>query len=196
MPRPAHFVLKRSLGLPVVMAGAAGLGLATALPVAAQTAPPQLRAAVMPPINAAPPAMPAAMPPVVAASSARPPQRAASQPAPKVAGAASPGMAASSATARWVALDIGHLPGGGSRSASGVAEHNFNLRFAATLESRLLQQGIAVRRLPSSLSLADRARRAQGAALVVSVHHDSTSPAALARAASASVEQSESVPTA
>lgn len=71
----------------------------------------------------------------------------------------------------WVALDVGHLPGQGSLSASGLVEHNFNLRFAAALEAGLRAKGLQVKRLPTSLSLADRARRAQGAALLVSVHH-------------------------
>ena len=209
MSRTVHFLPQRSFVLPAVLACASGLSLATALPAAAQTAPSAVRLA-------AAPAATAVAPPATAASAARPPQRAASQPAVKAAGPvpgapaapvavpapasaiaarsapaakgaqASPGVAASPAVARWVALDIGHQPGGGSRSASGVAEHNFNLRFAAALESTLQQQGIPVRRLPTSLSLADRARRAHGAALVLSVHHDATSSASPPRAAPAS----------
>ena len=201
-----HFVpcaRKRSFVALAVMASLAGLGMATAMRAAAQTAPP-VRSAVVPPTAAAVPSVPAVAPPAAATSGARPPQRAASQPVPKVAGAsrlpsavgqpasppkpsaASHGMAAGPATARRVALDVGHVPGGGSRSASGVAEHNFNLRFAAALENKLKQQGIAVRRLPTTLSLAERAQRAHGAVLVVSVHHDGTAVAALPRVASAS----------
>ena len=76
------------------------------------------------------------------------------------------------ATAPWVALDAGHRPGEGSRAASGLVEHNFNLRFVALLEADLRQRGLRVVRLPSTLSAADRARRAQGASLLVSIHHE------------------------
>lgn len=156
---------QRTIVVQAVLACVTGLGTATAMPVVAQTAPPT-RSAVVPPIAAAAPPTAAVAPPT------KP-------------GATSPGVAAGPATARWVALDVGHVPGGGSRSASGVAEHNFNLRFAALLEGKLKQQGIAVRRLPTSLSLAERAQRARGAVLVVSIHHDGTTAAAPPRGASA-----------
>lgn len=183
LPRPVSFVL------PAVLAGAAGIGLLAALPVVAQTPPATAVAAVAPAVaaSAARPPQRVAVPPPVNAGTAVPPLKAVATP-PKPAAAAvapPPAVSASAAGPRWVALDIGHVPGGGSRSASGVAEHNFNLRFAAALETRLQQQGLQVRRLPTGLSLADRARRAQGAALVVSVHHDAAVPPAPSRAASA-----------
>ena len=92
-----------------------------------------------------------------------------------------------------VVLDVGHRPGEGSRSASGLAEHNFNLRFASVLEAQLRARGIAVHRLPTRLSLADRAERAgrvAGAGLLVSIHHDTARapaarPAGMGSAASA-----------
>jgi len=196
----------RSFIAQAVLASITALGTATAMPVVAQTAAPPARTAAVPPATAAAPAVSAGAMPAAAASAAKPPQRAASQTAPKVAGvaplppqraaqtsstaksnAAPQGAVTGNAPARWVALDVGHVPGGGSRSASGVAEHNFNLRFAAALEAKLKQQGVSVRRLPTSLSLADRATRAHGAMLVVSVHHDGTSvtPARAASGAAA-----------
>lgn len=183
LPRPVSFVL------PAVMAGVAGIGLCAALPVGAQTLPANAVAAVPSAVAASatrPPQRVAAPPPVNAGTVVPPLKPAATPPKPAaVAVAPSPAASANAAGPRWVALDIGHVPGGGSRSASGVAEHNFNLRFGAALETRLQQQGLQVRRLPTGLSLADRARRAQGAALVVSVHHDAASPPPPLHAASA-----------
>ncbi|MBQ0944035.1 N-acetylmuramoyl-L-alanine amidase [Ideonella sp. 4Y16] len=114
-------------------------------------------------------------------------------PAARIAAVVPPASAPSAQ--RWVALDVGHVPGGGSRSASGAPEHNFNLRFASALEGRLREQGIAVRRLPTSLSLADRAQRARGAVLVVSVHHDAARSAAAPPAAGAGARRAPTVST-
>lgn len=122
--------------------------------------------------------------PVIAATSSVATPAAASAPAaalPAASAATRPRAAqATAATAAAptrlrVALDVGHRPGEGGRSASGLPEHNFNLRFAAALERQLRQQGLDVRRLPTGLSLADRARRAEHAALLLSVHHDARS---------------------
>lgn len=102
--------------------------------------------------------LPATLP--AAPVAAVPPQAAASRPTP-------------TPVKRWVALDVGHRPGEGTRSASGLPEHNFNLAFAAEVERQLGRQGVIARRLPTGLSLADRVQRAQGAMLALSVHHDS-----------------------
>ena len=169
---------------------AAGVLVAAGAAVAAPgVAPP----AAVAPAAASAPAMRAAVPPAAAPRSvlppaARPPSTGAAQPAAAPAIAAQPQPAApatarAAPAGRWVALDAGHRPGEGSRAASGLAEHNFNLRFVAALEAQLQARHIAVRRLPSHLSLADRAQRAQGAALAVSVHHDG---AAAVKAAGAS----------
>lgn len=111
-----------------------------------------------------------------APATARPQAAAAAQPAS--AGSGQPARATPAVPYRplrapvWVALDVGHRPGEGSPSASGLPEFNFNLAFAAALEQQLRARGIAVRRLPVGQSLAYRAQRAQGASLVLSVHHD------------------------
>jgi N-acetylmuramoyl-L-alanine amidase len=119
--------------------------------------------------------------PLVASPPASAAQTAASARAPATAASAQPQrtaahIAASKSTPAqrphpWVALDVGHRPGEGTLSATGMPEHNYNLRFAAALEQALRAQGVAVKRLPTVLSNSDRARRAAGAALVVSVHH-------------------------
>ncbi len=201
MSRPPRFPFQLSLAMSAVLASLTVLCLVTATPVAAQTAQPTpvARLAANPAAAASVAAastirsLPlAASPPQVKASRAQAvnptgiPDAAATQPAPSKKSATAPFRSASAtAPVRRVALDIGHLPGGGSRSSSGSAEHNFNLRFAAALESQLYHQGIVVWRLPTSLSLADRARHAQGAALVLSVHHDASPSPAAARAAPA-----------
>jgi N-acetylmuramoyl-L-alanine amidase len=185
MSRSNPFLRPALSALPVVMTVATGLVLAAALPASAQTPPAPGAVATLPPAAASAARTPqrAVQPPVLTGAAPSPPmpganaapvKSAAGLPAPAASAAPAPGIAAA---ARWVALDVGHVPGGGSRSASGVAEHNFNLRFAAALEARLRQQGLAVRRLPTNLSLAERAQRAHGAVLVVSVHHDAPPPA-------------------
>lgn len=168
MSRPARFLRQCSFALPFVLASASDVTLAVAQSVPMPTAVKQPTTAVAP-LSAASSAVqslsPAAGAPIRRAAAAE-------QPTPH-----------RSASGRWVALDVGHVPGGGSRSASGEAEHNFNLRFAAALEAKLKQHGVAVRRLPTSLSLADRARHAQGAELVVSVHHDGPAVVGVAKVA-------------
>ena len=123
------------------------------------------------------PALPLAATPVAAAVQGRPASASTATKASKAIKAAAP----------WVALDAGHRPGEGSRAASGLVEHNFNLRFVALLEADLRQRGLRVVRLPSTLSADDRARRAQGASLLVSIHHEGT---AARRSAAPSVETS------
>lgn len=166
--------------LPITLAAAsfwmASATLAAAPPPvpAASASAPIGRAAASAPMVLAPAGTqrPVLLPKVAPSMAARPAEAAASSAPTKA-----PAQTRSAPAGRWVALDVGHRPGEGSRSASGLAEHNFNLRFAAALEAQLRAQGIPVRRLPTNLSLADRAQRAAGASLVVSVHHDASKPA-------------------
>ena len=82
-----------------------------------------------------------------------------------------------------VAIDAGHGPKmPGATSASGVAEYRFNLRLAGQVRDALHAAGFTKAFLidPTGLDLppAGRAKRANaaGAALLISIHHDSAQP--------------------
>lgn len=82
-----------------------------------------------------------------------------------------------------VAIDVGHQPGRGARGASGTTEFVFNQRFADQLARELLAAKVPVKRIPVGLTLAQRGAAAEGAALLISIHHDSVQPQYRARAA-------------
>ena len=81
-----------------------------------------------------------------------------------------------------VAIDVGHQPGRGARAASGTTEFVFNQRFADRLARELLAAKVPVKRIPVGLPLAQRVAAAEGAALLISIHHDSVQPRYRARA--------------
>ena len=58
-------------------------------------------------------------------------------------------------------------------AASGTPELQYNLALAADVKAALEQAGFAVRLIGQHASFGRRAREAQGAALYVSLHHDS-----------------------
>ena len=73
-----------------------------------------------------------------------------------------------------VAIDVGHYPDKpGVIAASGTPELQYNLALAAQVKSALEQAGFAVRMIGQYESFGRRAREAEGAALYVSLHHDS-----------------------
>ncbi len=77
---------------------------------------------------------------------------------------------------RVVALDAGHTDAApGATSARGRPERLFNLRLAEEVEKALVSKGISVRRIPAG-GLVERARAADGADLLLSIHHDSVQP--------------------
>lgn len=86
-------------------------------------------------------------------------------------------QATASAWAKAVVLDTGHSPSApGALSASGYGEYAFNLKATNMIAQELLQRGVQVIRTGSDggkWSLSKRAEQAQGAALFLSVHHDS-----------------------
>ena len=77
-----------------------------------------------------------------------------------------------------VAVDVGHfLARPGATSARGRTEFQFNLELARAIQSVIAQRGCRVRLIGERGDIADlkeRTARAQGAALLLSVHHDST----------------------
>jgi N-acetylmuramoyl-L-alanine amidase len=88
--------------------------------------------------------------------------------------------APASAAAGRVAIDIGHtLEAPGATSARGIAEFTFNRQLGVALGQAVRDEGMAVEVINEDgmvPSLAARSRAADGAALLVSVHHDSVQP--------------------
>ncbi len=73
-----------------------------------------------------------------------------------------------------MAIDVGHYPEKpGVISASGKPELEYNRALAAEVKSALESRGFAVRMIGEYESFGRRAREAHGAALYVSLHHDS-----------------------
>ncbi|MDY0013922.1 MAG: N-acetylmuramoyl-L-alanine amidase [Rhodocyclaceae bacterium] len=76
-----------------------------------------------------------------------------------------------------VAVDVGHtLAASGARSARGRSEFEFNLALARTLADNLARRGMGVTLINADggiQSLAARPVQAEGADLLVSIHHDS-----------------------
>lgn len=92
-------------------------------------------------------------------------------------------MAASSASADtppWIALDVGHsLKHPGALSAHGRTEFSFNRTLAMVIARTLRQRAFRVQIIGSDGALDDlhaRPRQAAGAALLLSIHHDSAQP--------------------
>lgn len=85
-----------------------------------------------------------------------------------------------------VALDVGHsLTRPGATSASGVGEFHFNRALALATADALRERGVAptlIGENGESDGLAERAGRAAGLPLFVSLHHDSVQPHLLAEA--------------
>lgn len=86
-------------------------------------------------------------------------------------------LPALSAAAPVVIIDAGHSKSQpGSISASGIPEFNFNLRLATIVSRELLQRGVNVMLSGSHqgpVTLTQRTQGTPGAALFVSLHHDS-----------------------
>jgi N-acetylmuramoyl-L-alanine amidase len=73
-----------------------------------------------------------------------------------------------------VAVDIGHYPEEpGAISASGRPELEFNRELASEVRRSLEASGFEVRMIETHPRLGQRTRQARGAALFVSIHHDS-----------------------
>jgi N-acetylmuramoyl-L-alanine amidase len=87
---------------------------------------------------------------------------------------------APAARAQSVAVDIGHYDEApGATSARGRAEFEFNRDLARDIAAALASSGRAVRLIGEDggmRRLTDRSRAARGAALLLSVHHDSVQP--------------------
>jgi len=81
----------------------------------------------------------------------------------------------------WIAVDVGHtLVAPGAISARGRSEFEFNLDLARALVDALSARGMEARLINADgriESLQARPRAAEGARLLVSIHHDSVSPA-------------------
>lgn len=86
-----------------------------------------------------------------------------------------------------VAVDVGHFAAEpGVISAAGRPEFEYNLALAGELKSALEARGLAVRLIGERgdyAALHQRTRDARGAALFVSIHHDSVKERLLPRAA-------------
>lgn len=86
-------------------------------------------------------------------------------------------LAACAVPAPDVALDVGHgLAESGARSASGVPEFQYNLALAQRVRAALEGDGLRVRMIGERGDITElraRTRRAQGARLFLSIHHDS-----------------------
>ena len=83
-----------------------------------------------------------------------------------------------------IALDAGHFPEKpGVISASGRPELEYNLALAANVKAELEQAGFDVRMIGQYESFGRRTREAKGAALFVSLHHDSVREWLLPKAA-------------
>ena len=82
-----------------------------------------------------------------------------------------------------MAVDIGHYPEEpGAISASGRPELEFNRELAAEVKRSLEASGFEVRMIGPDPALHKRTRQARGAALFVSIHHDSVKQRYLADA--------------
>jgi N-acetylmuramoyl-L-alanine amidase len=93
-------------------------------------------------------------------------------------------VAANAVAAPLIAVDAGHYPDKpGVISASGKPELEYNRALAADVKTALERAGFAVRMIGQYESFGRRAREAQGAALYVSVHHDSVREWLLPKAA-------------
>ncbi|HYR34149.1 MAG TPA: N-acetylmuramoyl-L-alanine amidase [Burkholderiales bacterium] len=83
-----------------------------------------------------------------------------------------------------MAVDAGHYSEKpGVISASGKPELEYNLALAADVKAALEREGFAVRMIGQYESFGRRTREAEGAALFVSVHHDSVREWLLPKAA-------------
>jgi N-acetylmuramoyl-L-alanine amidase len=77
-----------------------------------------------------------------------------------------------------VAVDIGHYPAEpGALAASGRPELEFNRELASEVQNALETAGFTVRLLDSDPQPEARLKAAEGADLLVSIHHDSLKPA-------------------
>src|SRR5579862_4188244 len=87
-------------------------------------------------------------------------------------------MLLTAANAATIAIDVGHyLEEPGATSARGRPEFDFNLDLAHEIESQLKARGYTTQLIGAdgkSKDLWQRPRAANGAALFISVHHDST----------------------
>lgn len=94
---------------------------------------------------------------------------------------------AADAQTPWVAVDVGHsLAAPGARAASGTHEFSYNRDLALALDAALAQQGIAHKLIGADGGMKDlyaRTPTAEGAALYLSLHHDSVQPQLLPDAA-------------
>jgi len=76
-----------------------------------------------------------------------------------------------------VAIDIGHHPAEpGSLSVSGRAELEFNRDLAFDLQAALDAAGLQIRMLDTDEKIEARVKAAEGADLLVSIHHDTVPP--------------------
>lgn len=89
-------------------------------------------------------------------------------------------IAAAPAHAQTIAVDVGHFDAKpGATSARGRAEFEFNRDLARDIAAALAQQGMTPKLVGEDgrmARLSDRSRAARGAALLLSVHHDSVQP--------------------
>lgn len=152
-------------------------------PAAKQTSPASAPAQVTPTPAPAPTPTPALAPSQAAAKApaqhranpAQPPALASAQSPARAASANSPAAAHDRPTGLpTVAIDIGRQPKAatGQPPAQGQIEFAFNQRLADQLARALLAQKVAVKRIPSGLTPAQRAQAAAGATLLVSVNHE------------------------
>lgn len=73
-----------------------------------------------------------------------------------------------------IAVDAGHYPDKpGVIAPTGTSELEYNLALAADVDAALKKEGFATRRIPQYEGFGARTRAASGAALFVSIHHDS-----------------------
>lgn len=82
--------------------------------------------------------------------------------------------------APFVAIDVGHSTAKpGSRSAAGIPEFFYNKQLALAVIERLAASGVGAKLINGDgtvISLPARTMQARGAALFVSIHHDSVQP--------------------
>jgi N-acetylmuramoyl-L-alanine amidase len=87
------------------------------------------------------------------------------------------GLVSGVASAQTVVLDAGHtLQHGGAMSATGIAEHQYNLALTDAIADRLVARGFRVIRsgnTTADVSLLSRVEQTAHASLFVSIHHDS-----------------------
>ena len=89
-------------------------------------------------------------------------------------------VAAAPTEAQTIAVEVGHFDAKpGATSARGRAEFEFNRDLARDIAGALVQGGLVARLIGEDgrmARLSDRSRAARGAALLLSVHHDSVQP--------------------